>query len=192
MDSNEMKNQLDAALLENARLRRLAESRKERIRAITESTQHNHITRDVKPIGECPGCDSRARLLAEIEYLRLDRDSWFEEFNALRDQGEPSWDMFDITVAATVQPYEELRVALSNYMDKPWSQVDDWWGRVREVFLSLSPDWPQGDDNFQDPYQLGMEHGLLLEEAGPWTKEELDAIREKARVRAAELRELAD
>lgn len=32
--------------------------------------RHDHLTRDVKPIGECPGCDTRPRLLAEIERLR--------------------------------------------------------------------------------------------------------------------------
>lgn len=192
MNKRDVQAELDAALLENARLRRLAESRKERIQAITASTQHNHITRDVKPIGECPGCDSRARLLAEIAHLHAALSAAEDAYDELRDAGDPSWDMFDATVAATVQPYEDLRSALSNYMDKPWSQVDDWWGRVRAVFLSLSPDWPQGEEHFTDPYALGMEHGLSLEEAGPWTKEELDAIREKARVRAAELRELAD
>lgn len=35
--------------------------------------RHNHLTRDVKPIGECPGCDTRERLLKEIEKLRSER-----------------------------------------------------------------------------------------------------------------------
>jgi hypothetical protein len=174
--ASEMKDQLDAALLENARLRRLAESRRERILAITASTQHNHITRDVKPIGQCPGCDTRARLLDEIERLRSSRDNNREGWaGALRE----------------LDKYEELRIALSNFMDKPWSSVD-WWSPVRAAFFALSPDWPQGDEHFTDPYALGEEAGRLLQAAGPWTEKELDEIRERARVRAAELRELSE
>ena len=168
--------QLDAALLENARLRRLAESRKERIEAITASTRCNHMTRDVKPIGQCPGCDSRARLLDEITRVRTSRDNNREGWSgALRE----------------LDKYEELRVALSNFMDKPWSSVD-WWSPVRAAFFALSPDWSQEEGHFEDPYQLGKHHGHLEEKAGVWTAEELDEIREKARVRAAELAELVD
>jgi hypothetical protein len=153
---------LDAAVLENARLRRLAESRGDRILAITASTRCNHMTRDVKPIGECAGCDTRARLITEIEHLR----------------GE-------------LYAHEELRVALSNFMDKPWANNGDWWLPVQAAFLALSPDWTE-PSHFEDPYQLGKHHGHLEEKAGVWTAEELDEIREKARVRAAELAELVD
>ncbi len=69
--------ELDAALVETARLRRLADSRGARIEAITASQAHNHITRDVKPIGECPGCDTRERLLLAIEHLRMEVDARF-------------------------------------------------------------------------------------------------------------------
>ena len=211
--------QLDAALLENARLRRLAESRRERIEAITASTRCTHMTRDVKPIGQCPGCDMRARLLEEIErlrrqtisgaaegnadevtikqlrveveHLRGESDGWFNAYNELRDAGDPSWDMFDATVASAVYPYEELRIALSNFMDKPWSSAD-WWTPVRVAFFALSPDWSQEEGHFEDPYLLGKHHGILEERAGVWTQEELDEIQERARVRAAELAELVD
>jgi len=189
--------QLDAALLENARLRRLAESRKERIEAITASTRCNHMTRDVKPIGQCPGCDTRARLLAEIERLRQQVVSAAAEGNAdevtikrlraSRDNNREGWS----GALRELDKYEELRVALSNFMDKPWSSVD-WWSPVRAAFFALSPDWSQEEGHFEDPYQLGKHHGHLEEKAGVWTAEELDEIREKARVRAAELAELVD
>lgn len=191
MSERDVQAELDAALLENARLRRLAESRKERLLAAVAAQDHNHMTRDVKPIGECPGCDTRARLLAEIERLRADGESWFDAYNELRDKGDLSWDMFYTTLGAAMEPFEQLRIALSNYMDKPWA-MDDWWTPVRDAFYALSPDWPQGEDHFTDPYQLGKLHGHLEEKAGTWTAEELEEIQERARVRAAELRELAD
>jgi hypothetical protein len=33
-------------------------------------------------------------------------DEWFHAYNALRDKGEPSWDMFDATVGAEVAERE--------------------------------------------------------------------------------------
>lgn len=139
-------------------------------------------------------CDAR-KLSAGLREERAESQRWFEEYNDLRDAGDPSWDMFDATVNAAVHPYEELRIALSNFMDKPWANNGDWWPPVQAAFLALSPDWAvveQEESHFEDPYLLGKHHGHLEERAGVWTEQELIEIREKARVRAAELRELAE
>lgn len=35
-------------------------------------TEHNHMTRDIKPYGECPGCDEVSKLTQEIEDLKAE------------------------------------------------------------------------------------------------------------------------
>jgi hypothetical protein len=37
---------------------------------LAPQTPHNHLTRDVKPIGQCDGCDTQPRLRAEVNRLR--------------------------------------------------------------------------------------------------------------------------
>lgn len=44
---------------------------------------HDHLTRDVRPIGMCPGCDTRPRLLAEVARLRE---------RIVQDAPEPTWE----------------------------------------------------------------------------------------------------
>ncbi len=43
--------------------------------------------------------------LALLDKCKFESDEWFNAYNELRDKGDPSWDMFDATVALAVEEH---------------------------------------------------------------------------------------
>lgn len=73
--------------------------------------------------------DEMLRCRQELKDMTKDRDAWFDAYNELRDQGSPSWDMFDATVGVTVSAIEDELRARQEAM-----------ARVRDMCAKPSPD----------------------------------------------------
>lgn len=43
--------------------------------------------------------------LALLDKWKFEADEWFTAYSELRDKGDPSWDMFDATVASAVEEH---------------------------------------------------------------------------------------
>jgi hypothetical protein len=77
--------------------------------------------------------------------------------------------------ARSADEADELRIALSNYLDKPWSRMHDWWG---DVIAALGEPWTDfvadPDHPTTDPYQIGYSNGTAV------VAVELEESRERA------------
>lgn len=54
------------------------------------NNRHNHLTRDIKPLGQCPSCDEYHKI-EEIKSL-MQKHDWFFEYSDDHREWQKGWD----------------------------------------------------------------------------------------------------